>query len=110
MKVNDPMFKTATNGFQVTSPLAKQKKSLKTSNLKNVIQVVNQNLLISHPLQRIVLTPHIDISQISKEGHPPKSRVINYHNSAMTPSFEKLEENSSTKVLKDFSSSKIKLK
>jgi hypothetical protein len=44
------MFKTATNGFQVTSPLVKQKKALKTSNLKKVVQEANQNLLISHPL------------------------------------------------------------
>ena len=50
VKVNDPMFKTATNGFQVTSPLVKQKKALKTSNLKKVVQEANQNLLISHPL------------------------------------------------------------
>jgi hypothetical protein len=103
------MFKTATNGFQVTSPLVKQKKALKTSNLKKVIQEANQNLLITHPLQRIVLTPHMDMSRIPKEGQSTKSRVINYHKSAMTPAFEKLEENSSTKVLKDFSSSKIQL-
>ena len=50
VKVTDPMFKTATNDFQVTSPLVKQKKALKTSNLKKVIQEANQNLLITHPL------------------------------------------------------------
>jgi hypothetical protein len=51
----------------------------------------------------------MDMLRILKEGQPPKSRVINYHKSAMTPAFEKLEENSLTKVLKNFSSSKIQL-
>ena len=41
VKVTDPMFKTASNGFQVSSPLVKQKKALKTSNLKKVIHEAN---------------------------------------------------------------------
>jgi hypothetical protein len=47
VKVADPMFKTASNGFQVSSPLVQQKKALKTSNLKKVIHEANQNLPIS---------------------------------------------------------------
>ena len=41
VKVTDLMFRTATNGFQVTSPLVKQKKALNSSNLKKVIQEAN---------------------------------------------------------------------
>jgi hypothetical protein len=74
------MFKTATNGFQVTSPLAKQKKALKTSNLKKVIQEGNQNLLISHPLQRIVLTPHMDIYGSQKKGIVPNLVSLTFTN------------------------------